>query len=1267
MSISDLGGKATITISQSVLSQTATAVQLNFSGTGLNAADTNAPPNSLNGPNYEVTDANGKELDSGDFVFIDRGTLSTTITVTGLNNFVIGPNYTLVITLGEVDQAQPSATANIDTVTIINTNTQPAATLNLSQKTFTAGGQTTVTASLAQTTNAPVTVFLSFTGTATPNIDYSVTEGLNQPNPGQATDVIVIPAGQTSGSVILTGLNDNLNRAETTVTVGIASVTGAMIAGSPTVTANYVNPNVPVSFTIQDTVTVAGWRRGRAGIPLPIAPLPGERELHDRGRHGERRSGIRITQRQHDRHPGVRAGSTVQTLDIDTIPLGAGVNLGVASTNFSVTLSGASLDVPVTAAPSGVGVTIANGTATVSILETSVVNGNTVAVTLQQPNGNSPPDIAAAVGTPTPPNGTTPLIDARIVVMTNDQYTVYDYSTGFTITQTSLDAFWIAAGLSATSLTGDVLDSRVVFDPALQRFFAVAINPVGATNNNILLAVSKTQDPLGGWSAFTLPVDPVAKANTATAVALGLDGNAVYIAADTLNPLTGATGETAFSIPKMDFNNGAAATTNFTQYFNIPSGTELQPEVDLSRAQPENLLSGDATTPNDLLKFIIAGVQNPNAAISSPTDIPVSTITNPPNAQQEGTATTISTGLAGFSGNTVQVGNDLWAVETVADPTSGLSDIRWYELNATTGAIEQTNLISSPTVSYYNASVAAANSVTGSGGDQVVIGFTGSNKNQFASAYSVIGETVGAGASQTTTFTAPVLLTPGAGSYNVPVNGANAWGNYSATVYDPNIEPFGSSAAATGVITGASNASPIVITTNSTALLATGLTVTISGVGGNTAANGTFTITVLNATTFQLNGSMGNGTYTSGGHWALAARAATFWTFQEFASAPNVWSVEMAEITVALPQATLPTVGLSISSSQLGEDYGTVTIAASLTGGVPSSDDIEVNLLFGGSATENGQYSASGQTIFIPAGSLSGSIILTGLPVNTLGTPTVTVSINQASLFNATPGSPSSVSATIEDTDPVAAGNISGEVYNDLNFSGTLQAGDPGLGNVLVFLDKNSNGTFDVATDPYIFTTAAGATQGDYTFFGLANGAYNVYQVSPSSFSQTQPAPGTGYLGVSPPASGINFGDAQITNPNASVSINIPQITDDKSSGTLTVKLAQGTAVPVSVTILVGGLAPFTDYTLTGPSGTVTLTAASDTFVATIPAGKTSVAYTITANSDSTNTNETITFRVVNVANATLTGSSQVETSIVTASGSPASSSTARRNFPARV
>lgn len=70
----------------------------------------------------------------------------------------------------------------------------------------------------------------------------------------------------------------------------------------------------------------------------------------------------------------------------------------------------------------------------------------------------------------------------------------------------------------------------------------------------------------------------------------------------------------------------------------------------------------------------------------------------------------------------------------------------------------------------------------------------------------------------------------------------------------------------TGVITGATNASPIVITCNSHGLQ-TGNVVTISGVLGNTAANGTYVVTRTGANTFSLNSSTGNGAYTSGGAW----------------------------------------------------------------------------------------------------------------------------------------------------------------------------------------------------------------------------------------------------------------------------------------------------------------------------------------------------------------------------------------------------------------
>lgn len=66
-------------------------------------------------------------------------------------------------------------------------------------------------------------------------------------------------------------------------------------------------------------------------------------------------------------------------------------------------------------------------------------------------------------------------------------------------------------------------------------------------------------------------------------------------------------------------------------------------------------------------------------------------------------------------------------------------------------------------------------------------------------------------------------------------------------------------------VTGATNATPIVITTSAAHLMTTGQRVRVYGVLGNTAANGSFIITVLSGTTFSLNGSVGSGAYTSGG------------------------------------------------------------------------------------------------------------------------------------------------------------------------------------------------------------------------------------------------------------------------------------------------------------------------------------------------------------------------------------------------------------------
>lgn len=70
--------------------------------------------------------------------------------------------------------------------------------------------------------------------------------------------------------------------------------------------------------------------------------------------------------------------------------------------------------------------------------------------------------------------------------------------------------------------------------------------------------------------------------------------------------------------------------------------------------------------------------------------------------------------------------------------------------------------------------------------------------------------------------------------------------------------------AGTTNISAATNATPIAITSTAHGL-STGDTVVITGVGGNTAANGTWEVTVTSANAFTLDGSTGNGAYTSGG------------------------------------------------------------------------------------------------------------------------------------------------------------------------------------------------------------------------------------------------------------------------------------------------------------------------------------------------------------------------------------------------------------------
>jgi hypothetical protein len=66
-------------------------------------------------------------------------------------------------------------------------------------------------------------------------------------------------------------------------------------------------------------------------------------------------------------------------------------------------------------------------------------------------------------------------------------------------------------------------------------------------------------------------------------------------------------------------------------------------------------------------------------------------------------------------------------------------------------------------------------------------------------------------------------------------------------------------------VTGATNASPIVIQTSAAHGLTSGDSVRVAGVQGNAGANGTWVATVVDSTHFSMLGSVGSGAYTTGG------------------------------------------------------------------------------------------------------------------------------------------------------------------------------------------------------------------------------------------------------------------------------------------------------------------------------------------------------------------------------------------------------------------
>lgn len=108
-------------------------------------------------------------------------------------------------------------------------------------------------------------------------------------------------------------------------------------------------------------------------------------------------------------------------------------------------------------------------------------------------------------------------------------------------------------------------------------------------------------------------------------------------------------------------------------------------------------------------------------------------------------------------------------------------------------------------------------------------------------------------------------------------------------------------------------------------------------------------------------------------------------------------------------------------------------------------------------------------------------------------------------------------------------GSVSGVIWNDINGNGIREVNpstgaftDPGLAGRLVFVDVNSNGTYD-AVEPH----ATSGIDGSYQILGVTPGTVRVIEVSQAGWNITAPVGGARTLALknAEAATGLDFGN----------------------------------------------------------------------------------------------------------------------------------------------
>lgn len=394
-------------------------------------------------------------------------------------------------------------------------------------------------------------------------------------------------------------------------------------------------------------------------------------------------------------------------------------------------------------------------------------------------NSVIPPDTNGAVG-PT-----------HVITTLNNVYRITD-RLGAQISSVTIGSFW-----APTGATG-VFDPKTVYDPYNGRFIATAMSNAASTNSSILIGISATNNPAGGWSLFRYLACAVACGAGAEWWAdypeIGFNANWVAVSANMFTNVGSTFQQSRILIlnyPSLRTGVPVAGTLVSTSDFTVV------PAVTYSSTEPTlyavtHLSSGGATYRlNTITGTPAAPVYTQNAVrahtlLSGWAAANGFGVGNPaPQAPESGTG--LVQGVdAGDSRimNAVFRNGAIWYAQAVALPAVGPTHTaaQWVKLSTAGNDLDAGRVNDATATSTNGGKWYAYPTISVNQNGDALVGFTQFASNQYPSAayaFRAVSDASG-------TLRDVVTFRTGADFYFKTFSGTrNRWGDYSATQVDP--------------------------------------------------------------------------------------------------------------------------------------------------------------------------------------------------------------------------------------------------------------------------------------------------------------------------------------------------------------------------------------------------------------------------------------------------------------------------------------------------